>query len=165
MPSRSHRVRVTMIAAAVLAGVAVLGLTGYLAWHPGANLQPRAGAGVNSVMPTFVPSCSWPLQVSGTASPNQTGLMRCYLRALAQGSAAEMLAVAYRVYPGGAHVSRAAFAHAADARSGVATIRLKPESSADPAYFPVVITFADGARESLFIALPTRHRSIPGAWS
>jgi hypothetical protein len=113
-----------------------IGLTGYLISHPGADHHPHTRAELNAIMPTFVPSCSWPLRVSGTASPEQARLMRCYLRALARHSTHEMLAVAYRVYPGGAHISRATFIHATDARSGIATIRLEPEDSVSSAYFP-----------------------------
>lgn len=112
--SSRHRLRATIIVAAAAGVIAVLGLTADLASHPNAARRPPATAPIghspaatqiSSVTPTFVPSCSWAMWVSGTASPEQAGLLRCYLRALARRSRADMLAVAYRVIPAGS-VSR-----------------------------------------------------------
>ena len=80
--------------------------------------------------------------------------MGCYVRTLAERSTPGMLSVAYRVYPGEVHISPGAFARTADAPSGVAAIRLP--NIDDPYNFPVTITFADGAREQVFMALANR---------
>jgi len=144
--------RGAMVIISMMLGAAVaLGLAGCRSPRPGAGQWPGARTAPNDST-TIVPSCSWPLRVVGKASPEQSGLVGCYLRARADRSRPGMLSVAYRVYPGGVHISPAAFARTADARSGVATIRLSPGID-DPYYFPVMITFADGAREQVFMAL------------
>jgi hypothetical protein len=140
----------------VIAAATALGLAGYLlVQHLGHSMgdQPRAARQMNVEMPTFVPSCSWPMHVSGRASRDQIGLMRCYLRALSTDNYSGMYQVADLTCACRTRITRADFAHTADARSGVATIRLAPDGYAelDPNFFPVIVTFADGARERVFI--------------
>jgi hypothetical protein len=53
---------------------------GYAAW---AAFQDR-----NS------PSCSWPLRIRGTATSEQSGVVRCYLQALAERDTAGLMTVA-----------------------------------------------------------------------
>jgi hypothetical protein len=60
------------------------------------------------------PTCSWPLQVRGTASRAQAGLVRCYLRALASRDTAGLMGVAAYIPP--ARITKADFTHSADAR-------------------------------------------------
>lgn len=109
--------------------------------------------------PTSVPSCSWQLRVRGHPEGGQAGLVRCYLRALAANSAAGLLTVA-----DGANapvrITKASFAHAQDARSGLAIATFIPNQIASDVS-DVIIVFADGARESLEIDLanPSSGRS------
>ncbi len=133
--------------------IAAIFLAGYLAWHSAPTAAPRAGADFTSFTPTSVPSCSWPVRITGKLSREQAGLVRCYLRALARHSYPAMNDVAYRTYPGGIKITPADFTHAADARSGVATARPVSDNLVDPAAFPVIITFADGVRESVWMSL------------
>src|SRR5215469_1915105 len=98
-----------VIISIVLGSTVALSLTGCRSPGPGAGQWRGAGTAPNDST-TFVPSCSWPLRVVGKASPEQSGLMGCYLQALAERSTPGMLSVAYRVYPGGVHISPAAFA-------------------------------------------------------
>ena len=92
------------------------------------------------------------MRLIGKAGPHQTGLMRCYLQALARHDSPEMNEVAYRNYPGGISIRPAAFAHSADARSGVATVRLF-QNQVDTSAYAVIIRFADGAREKAWMDL------------
>jgi hypothetical protein len=115
---------------AVWATVAVLGSVwiGHTAW---AAFKNRS-----------TPSCSWPLRIRGKPTAAQAGLVRCYLRALAGHDAAGLAAVADNMPP--VRITRADFAHSADARSGLATATFLP-ADVDVAFAPFIITYADGA--------------------
>jgi hypothetical protein len=135
------------IAASTLAGLLIAaGIAGFF-W-----LRDSDG-------PTSVPSCSWPLRVRGHPEGGQAGLVRCYLRSLAANSAAGLLAVADTANTP-VRITKASFAHAPDARSGLATATFTPNQIASD-ISDVTITFADGGRESLEIDLanPNSGRS------
>jgi hypothetical protein len=131
-----------------VAAVAVM-LVAAVAWYVKAN---------DEGLPTSVPSCTWPLRVRGPATSEQAGLVRCYLRALAAHDAGGLLAVADMSGP--IRITRADFAHAADARAGRATATFTP-NSADDADMGVTIFFADGAREivDMHVANPSSAHS------
>jgi hypothetical protein len=145
MPAPGAGRRARLLILAVLAGVVLLAA----AWYVRAN---------NESLPTSVPSCSWPLTVRGPATSEQAGLVRCYLRALAAHDAGGLLAVADMSGP--IRITRADFAHAADARAGRATATFTP-NSADDADMGVTIFFADGAREivDMHVANPSSAHS------
>lgn len=130
----------TLILVAVLAGAVLTGLGGYVAW-----IQITTGG-----LPTSVPSCSWPLRVRGAATSEQAGLIRCYLRALANHDAGGLQTVAYGTN-GQIRVTSSDFRHAADARSGVASAKFVAGEMGDA--FAVTIVFADHAREILAMGL------------
>ncbi len=94
------------------------------------------------------PSCSWPLRIRGKPTAAQAGLVRCYLRALAERDTGELLAVAANIPP--VRITRADLAHSADARAGQATATFLPDT-VDVDFVPLVITYADGARDRLGI--------------
>jgi hypothetical protein len=108
---------------------------------------------------TSVPSCSWPLRVRGHPEDGQAGLVRCYLRLLAANSAQGLLAVADTANTP-VRITKASFARAPDARSGLATATFTPNQIASD-ISDVTITFADGATESLEMDLanPNSGRS------
>jgi hypothetical protein len=91
------------------------------------------------------PTCSWPLQVRGTASPAQAGLVRCYLRALASRDPAGLTAVAAGAPP--VRITNADLANSADARAGLATATFTPNPNDTTSAF-VTIIYADGVREN-----------------
>jgi hypothetical protein len=101
-------------------------------------------------LPTSIPSCSWSLRVSGHATSDQAGLVRCYLRALADHDTGGLLAVADTL-SGPVRITSADFRHSADARTGVATATFTRGEN-DDAYL-VTIKFADHAREDLAMGL------------
>ena len=119
---------------AVLAAVAVAGTLwlGHTAW---AAFKSRS-----------TPSCSWPLRMRGTPTAAQAGLVRCYLRALAERDTGGLAAVADNMPP--VRITQADLAHSADARSGLATATFLP-ADVDVAYVPLIIRYADGARDRL----------------
>jgi hypothetical protein len=90
------------------------------------------------------PTCSWPLQVNGTASPAQAGLVRCYLRALASRDTAALMAVAADIPP--VRITSADLTYSADARAGLATAIVTPNPN-DTTFAGVTITYADGMQE------------------
>jgi hypothetical protein len=92
------------------------------------------------------PVCSWPLQVRGTASRAQVGLVGCYLRALAQREPTGLMAVAADIPP--VRITSADLTYSADARAGLATAAFTPNPE-DTASAFVVITYADGVSESV----------------
>ncbi|WP_152627077.1 hypothetical protein [Streptacidiphilus melanogenes] len=103
------------------------------------------------------PSCSWPARIEH-ADADQAGLIRCYLRALADHSDSELRAVVPAADNAGpAGFSAVDFTHSADAADGVATVTLaaNPSDSADA---EVTIRYADGARDALEI-----HLANPGS--
>lgn len=135
-PKPRARRRATLLIVAVLGGVVLLAAAAWFAW-----------ASVAGGPPTSVPSCSWPLRVRGPATGEQAGLIRCYLRALATHDQGGMLAVT-DTSDAPVRITRANFAHAADARSGTATATFTPYQD-DTANIGVAITFADGARQTM----------------
>jgi hypothetical protein len=120
------------LAAAV---VVVLGSAGYQLFKPSSESAP---------------SCSWPARISG-ANPAQDGLIRCYLRALADHSTDELQGVVPARDEGGpAGFDAAAFTHSTDARSGTPTAEVSG-NDVDDADATVDIRYADGARDTLDI--------------
>lgn len=95
--------------------------------------------------PNATPACSWPASIRGTSTAQQDGLVRCYLQALATRSTREMGAVAQNIPR--AHITSALFAYSPDARSGLASVNLKP-SPVDSTFALVRIRYADGVTES-----------------
>jgi len=129
------RLRSSYWADCMAALVAAAGI--YLAW---------AGHAAWDVIGTRgTPTCSWPLQVRGTASPAQAGLVRCYLRALASDDTGGLMVVAADIPP--VRITKADFRYSADARAGLATAALTPNPS-DDTFYGVTITYADGTMES-----------------
>ena len=94
------------------------------------------------------PSCSWPLRIRGKPTAAQAGLVRCYLRALAERDRAGLLAVAENIPP--VRITHGDLAHSADARGGVAMATFLPATT-DIAYVPLIIRYADGAVDRLGI--------------
>jgi hypothetical protein len=121
---------------AAWAAVIVIAGTG-LAW---AGL-----AAWDAIQTSDTPACSWPLQVRGTASPAQTGLVRCYLRALASRDTAGLMAVAAGIPP--VRITSADLRYPADARAGPATATFTPNPD-DTTSASVTITYADGVHEN-----------------
>jgi hypothetical protein len=142
MPGRRIPVR-RLVTAAAVAGAAVLTVAGF---------RSVAGsvAAVFSDGPTSVPACSWPLRVQGSASREQAGLIRCYVRALATRDTGGLQSVADEDPP--VRITGAQLWHAADARAGVATATFVPNQD-DSAYVTVNVVFADGVSESVPILL------------
>lgn len=90
-------------------------------------------------------SCTWPARITG-ATPAQAGVIRCYLRALAYGSTAEMREVVPASGMGGEATATAkAFRYARDARRGVATVTVR-QNPVDSSSAFATIRFADGRR-------------------
>jgi hypothetical protein len=114
--------------------VVVVGV--YLAWAG----QAAGGA----IEHWGTPWCSWPVQIHGTASPAQAGLVQCYLQALATRDAAELQQVAADIPP--VRITKADLEYSADARSGLATATLEPNPN-DPFFYGATITYADGVTE------------------
>ena len=88
------------------------------------------------------PSCSWPLRIRGPATPQQVGLVRCYLQAVAERDTGEMNAVAANIPP--FRAVRADFRYSGDARAGVA-VAIFTLNPVDSTYVYLTIRFADGA--------------------
>ncbi len=124
-PRPRKRVMVISIALAVVVLAA-----GYAAW--------AAFQGRNS------PSCSWPLRIRGTATSEQSGVVRCYLQALAKRDTAGLMAVADD--NPAVRITAADLAHSADARAGLATATFTP-SPVDDTYVLLTIMYADGVSE------------------
>src|SRR6516165_10112815 len=82
----------------------------------GTGLAWAGPAAWEAIQTWGTPTCSWPLQVRGTASPAHAGLVRCYLRALAGRDAAGLMAVAADIPP--VRITSADLAYSADARAG-----------------------------------------------
>jgi hypothetical protein len=94
------------------------------------------------------PTCSWPLRAHGTASPAQAGLVRCYLRALANHDASGLMTVAADIPP--VRITNADLSYSADARAGLATAIFTP-NPVDDSFCDVTITYANGRRENMGI--------------
>lgn len=106
------------------------------------------------------PSCSWPADIQ-RANPTQTGVIRCYLRAIAHHNTAELRSVVRaRNDNGPIGFSSADFAHTTDARSGTASAIVTGNSN-DDADADVAIRYADGVSDNLEIhtANPTSAQS------
>ena len=130
---RLPRSAVTWAVCAIVAGAGAL-WAGHAAW---AAFKSRS-----------TPSCSWPLRIRGKPTAAQAGLVRCYLGALAKRDTGGLLAVAANNPP--VRVTQADLTHSTDARSGLATATFLP-ATVDSAYVPLIITYADGARDRLGI--------------
>lgn len=146
---RPHSARAAAFTVVVVAALAVAGA---FAW--GEIRDAAAGPDASA------PSCSWPAHIEH-ANSDQAGLIRCYLRAVAHHSASELRAVVRASGDNGpTGFSRADFAHAADARSGTATVTVTG-NDVDSADAAVSIRYADGARDELEIHLadPTSSHS------
>jgi hypothetical protein len=111
----------------------------------GTGLAWAGHAAWGAIQTWGTPTCSWPLQVRGTASPAQAGLVRCYLRALASGDTAGLTAVAADIPP--VRITSANLRYSADARAGLATAAFTPDPEDTTSAF-VIITYADGVREN-----------------
>ena len=95
-----------------------------------------------------VPHCQWPLTLSGPAPGAQAGLIRCYLKALADNRLDELVPLisAARGYP--VTLTQHDLAHSADAASGIATATFETNPSS-PFDASVTVRFADGVRLSV----------------
>jgi hypothetical protein len=111
----------------------------------GAGLVWAGHAAWQAIQTWGTPACSWPLQVRGTPSPAQAGLVRCYLRALASRDTAGLMAVAADIPQ--VRITSADLTYSADARAGLATAAFTPNPE-DTASDFVIITYADGVREN-----------------
>jgi hypothetical protein len=111
----------------------------------GAGLIWAGHAAWQAIQTGGTPACSWPLQVRGTPSPAQAGLIRCYLRALASQDTAGLMTVAADIPP--VRITSADMTYSADARAGLATAVLTPNPEDTTSDF-VIITYADGVREN-----------------
>ena len=110
----------------------------------GAGLAWGGHAVWEAIQTRGTPTCSWPLQVRGTASPAQAGLVRCYLRALASRDTAGLMAVTADIPP--VRITSADLTYSADARAGLATAAFTPNPNDTTSAF-VTITYADGVQE------------------
>jgi hypothetical protein len=107
--------------------------------------------------PGAAPACSWPLRVTGHATAAQTGLIRCYLQAVAQHDLGALKGLANPVY----RVTGAQLAQTADAQVGLATatITMSPD---DTGIGAVQIDYADGATCSFGIEIV--NPQVAGSW-
>ena len=110
----------------------------------GAGLAWGGHAAWEAIQTWGTPTCSWPLQVRGTASPAQAGLVRCYLRALASRDTTGLMAVAADIPP--VRITSADLTYSADARAGLAAAAFTPNPNDTTSAF-VTITYADGVQE------------------
>jgi hypothetical protein len=111
----------------------------------GAGLAWAGYAAWEAIQTWGTPTCSWPLQVRGTASPAQAGLVGCYLRALASRDTSGLMAVAADIPP--VRITSADLRYSADARAGQATAVFTPNPEDTTSAF-VTITYANGVREN-----------------
>jgi hypothetical protein len=111
----------------------------------GAGLAWAGHAAWDAIQTRGTPACSWPLRVRGTVSPAQSGLVRCYLRALASRDTAGLMAVAADIPP--VRIASADLTFSADARTGLATATFTPNPNDTTSAF-VTITYADGVQEN-----------------
>ncbi len=132
MPKPRLRRKAVVWVACVIGGGVGLAWAGQAAW--------------DAVETWGTPTCSWPLQVRGTASPAQAGLVRCYVRALANSDTTGLMAVADYIPP--VRITKADLSHSTDARAGLATATLTQNPN-DTASAFVDIVYADGARDDL----------------
>jgi hypothetical protein len=142
-PRKQIRVIFPALAVVVAAGAVWAGYAGWSAFQ-----------GRNS------PSCSWPLRIRGTANSAQSGVVRCYLQALAKRDTAGLRAVADD--DPAVRLTAADLTHSADARAGLATATFTP-SPVDDTYVLLTIAFADGRSEKTGIMNMTAMGG-PSAW-
>jgi hypothetical protein len=112
----------------------------------GAGLAWRGPAAWEAIQTRGTPTCSWPLQVRGTASRAQAGLVRCYLRALASRDTAGLMGVAADIPP--VRITKADLTHSADARAGLATATITQNPEDTSSAFADIV-YADGARDDV----------------
>lgn len=108
-------------------------------------------------LPGAAPACSWPLRVTGHATATQTGLIRCYLQAIAQHDLGALRGLDNPAY----RATAAQLAQTADARSGLATAAVTI-STEDTGIGTVRIGYADGATCSLGIEVV--NPAVAGSW-
>ncbi|NNN22570.1 MAG: hypothetical protein HKL80_11295 [Acidimicrobiales bacterium] len=120
-----------LIVLLIIAGVTGIAWTGVIAYN-------RITAPKNI-------SCSWPLQVQGNPVDGQVGLVKCYLKALAQGNKQEMIAVADNC-----GITTSDFAYSKDAHYGTATGNFV-QGSVTPLTAKVSIRFANGTEEVVLL--------------
>jgi hypothetical protein len=111
----------------------------------GAGLAWAGHAAWGAIQTWGTPTCSWPLQVRGTASAAQAGLVRCYLRALANRNTSGLTTVAADIPP--VRITGADLTYSADARAGLATATFTPNPD-DTTSASVIITYANGVQEN-----------------
>lgn len=113
----------------------------------GTAVAPTSVVAAENGLPTSVPRCSWPMRVQGRASADQIGLMRCYVKAMAQRN---LLALIPLVDHDGSPTltSSRVLKRWKDARTGTPTALFKT-SADDPASTFVTVRYADGARVGL----------------
>ncbi len=103
-------------------------------------------------------ACAWNANISN-ADRYQAGLIRCYLRAVAQHSDSGLRSVTRSTDNGGpTGFTDADFAHAADASSGPATVTVTANDS-DSAEATVTIRYANGGHDKQEIALADPNSS------
>ena len=134
-------VRLPIATALVMAGAALAGCT------------VLGGDG----LPGAAPACSWPLRVTGPATAAQSGLIRCYLRAVAGHNLAALQGLVNPTY----RATKAQLAQTADARAGRASATITP-SSDDTGIATVRIDYADGAARQFGIELVNPQSA--GSW-
>jgi hypothetical protein len=126
-----------------------LGLAGAGAW---AWSQAARGD-----LPTSTPSCSWPLRIRGQPSAGETGLVRCYLRALARCDRAGLSAVSWY-----GQLTKTDMARSADARAGTATVTFTPNES-DSADTSLKITYANGVTDAT-LSIHEENPIVMNSW-
>ena len=111
----------------------------------GAGLAWAGHTAWEAIQTRGTPACSWPLQVRGTASPAQAGVVRCYLRALASRDPAGLMAVAAGIPH--VRITSGDLTYSADARAGLAMATFTPNPNDTTSAF-VTIIYADGVQEN-----------------
>lgn len=136
-------VRLRIATASVMAGAVIAGCT---------VLAPLVSDG-----PGAAPACSWPLRVAGPATAAQSGLIRCYLRAVAGHDLAALQGLVNPTY----RATKAQLAQTADARAGRASATITP-NDIDTGIATVRIDYADGA--VCHFAIEIVNPDTAGSW-
>lgn len=84
------------------------------------------------------------MRVEGTATPQQVGLVRCYLKAVAEHDTSELQSIARNTPP--ARITRSDFRYSAAASAGTATATFTP-NPVDSTYAYVTFRFGNGLIE------------------
>lgn len=108
-------------------------------------------------LPGAAPACSWPLRVAGHATAAQAGLIRCYLRAVAEHNLAALQGLVNPAY----RATKAQLAQTADARAGRASATITP-NDIDTGIATVRIDYADGAVSQFWIEIVNPQSA--GSW-